>query len=531
MAQEANGFGVSTATSPNSIGAVFFDKATDYHADNLARFEQARQRARAEEEKKKLATANLFKDLKLDTEGILDTDTDYFHQRINGLEDYIKEGLKSGVDPTSPSGRQWYSMYKNMAEKLELDMLTSKNQRENIAKANALAIEKGGDVEETQDRSFKYASIPFDQRNKTADWTKLYVSKLPELQKSINETWNAAKSTIFDVSEKVKEEGGIIKVEKVSTLPNSRVWNLSKGFMLNNSYDVDKTFNALPTQDKAFYADLARIEGHTSGSPVDAKTAFVYEKFKPFAGQQETLTGVEETSERKELAKDVVEQKSSDALYQVVQGLSERNPEVFQKSIDGNVYLDKNGNMISTKLTGTIFGTREVPKEVRDIGGKPTIVSTETVPNKIVAVRINKSNPNIYEIRTDKDVADDETGDVYSMRVSAKDFPQQLWTYNYKDPASGFRYLQNSAKKFADVSKTGIVTPTQTYTTAKTVSLDKTIPQQGVKSTLTKEGVPVFEKKEQQKTKLTPTQWNEEWNKLKKGQTMVGLDGKTYTKK
>jgi hypothetical protein len=32
-------------------------------------------------------------------------------------------------------------------------------------------------------------------------------------------------------------------------------------------------------------------------------------------------------------------------------------------------------------------------------------------------------------------------------------------------------------------------------------------------------------------TKMTPTQWNDSWTKLKVGQTMVGLDGKTYTKK
>lgn len=31
--------------------------------------------------------------------------------------------------------------------------------------------------------------------------------------------------------------------------------------------------------------------------------------------------------------------------------------------------------------------------------------------------------------------------------------------------------------------------------------------------------------------KMNPTKWNDSWNKLKTGQTMVGLDGKTYTKK
>lgn len=35
----------------------------------------------------------------------------------------------------------------------------------------------------------------------------------------------------------------------------------------------------------------------------------------------------------------------------------------------------------------------------------------------------------------------------------------------------------------------------------------------------------------QKKTSLTPDQWNAAWSKLKKGQSMVGLDGKTYTKK
>lgn len=35
----------------------------------------------------------------------------------------------------------------------------------------------------------------------------------------------------------------------------------------------------------------------------------------------------------------------------------------------------------------------------------------------------------------------------------------------------------------------------------------------------------------QQKTQMTQDQWNAEWAKLKKGQTMVGLDGITYTKK
>jgi hypothetical protein len=32
-------------------------------------------------------------------------------------------------------------------------------------------------------------------------------------------------------------------------------------------------------------------------------------------------------------------------------------------------------------------------------------------------------------------------------------------------------------------------------------------------------------------SKMTTEQWNSKWDKLEKGQTMVGLDGKTYTKK
>lgn len=515
MPQEANSYGVSTASNPQGVGAVYFEKATDYHSQNLARLDEARKRQFIEDQQKKAATANLFKDLKLDTEGILDTDTEYFHDRIQGLEDFMKEGLKAGVDPSSPSGRQWYSMYQRMADKLQLDMQVSKSQRENIAKANQLAVEKNGDVSATQDRSFKYASIPFEQRNKTADWTKLYVEGVPPLQKVINETWNAAKENIFDVKEDVKEENGIRKTVTKKTLPDSRLWDLSKGVMLNNSVDVDKNFQTLSDADKKFYSDLAAIQSKTSGSPVDAKTAFVYEKFKPFAGQKDEVSDVSFTPERNEMAKDVVEQKSSDALYQTVQGLAELNPEVFQKSIEGTPYL-KDNYLYSTKLAGVLFGTRQVPKEVRDIGGKPTIVSTETVPNRIVAVRINRANPNIYEIRTDQDVEDDPNGDVYSMKVSAQQFPEQLWTYNFAgskdkpDPAKAFNYLKNSAKKYKDVSATGIVTPTQTSTTKNKVSLTKQEPVEGFKSTLSKEGTPVYEKKEAKST-----------NKIK-----VILDGK-----
>ena len=34
-----------------------------------------------------------------------------------------------------------------------------------------------------------------------------------------------------------------------------------------------------------------------------------------------------------------------------------------------------------------------------------------------------------------------------------------------------------------------------------------------------------------QQPKMTQDQWNTKWAALKKGQTMVGLDGVTYTKK
>ena len=37
--------------------------------------------------------------------------------------------------------------------------------------------------------------------------------------------------------------------------------------------------------------------------------------------------------------------------------------------------------------------------------------------------------------------------------------------------------------------------------------------------------------KQQQPPKMTATEWNKKWSELKKGQTLVGLDGKTYTKK
>jgi hypothetical protein len=35
----------------------------------------------------------------------------------------------------------------------------------------------------------------------------------------------------------------------------------------------------------------------------------------------------------------------------------------------------------------------------------------------------------------------------------------------------------------------------------------------------------------QQQPQMSQAQWDSEWAKLKKGQTMVGLDGITYTKK
>lgn len=183
MPQQPAGAGSpSFIGNTTGTGAVFFDSAPDLlsvHMGNLNQFEQGLRRKEAQKAAAVTAGVDMFKGMKLGTEGILDTDTDMFQERANGINDYIQASLKAGIDPTQAGAGAFQNQMKRLTDQYNLDAKVSATQREAAAEALKVALSKPDeyDLDATQKNVEVFGALPFDQRNKNINWATLAVPR------------------------------------------------------------------------------------------------------------------------------------------------------------------------------------------------------------------------------------------------------------------------------------------------------------------------------------------------------------------
>ncbi len=506
MAQEANGLPYAS-NNQTGTGAVYFNNGfLDQHNKNLDMltddpFIKHYRVLEAEEQKKARAAKmveDITKDLSVDYKGAMPED-------IKGTIEPLRAEILSDYGKLLSSGVQANNIQRNPEyQKILAKVNGLKSVAQQSAEWNKAITTQAGDYAKDPSKyNDNFASDVAGFRlltpeQKAQAFTKsggiFLQSQLPNLQKQIDDTWQASKDTIYDIDEKVKEVNGVRQSVKEKKLNDDKVWALSSGFALNNATNVDRVFNALPPLKQQHYADAANVLSQAKGQTVSPKDLFVYESFKPKAGDTREVGDVAFTPERNEKAGERIKQEKANGLYDAINAIAEGNPDAFVKTYDGKTAM-VNGKFISTNLNGLGYGTRQIQyaTEQKDAKGQP-ILATSTVPNTIISVAYNPATPDLLYLRTDEDAAKDPTGREFGTKVPKAQFAYQLFNNNYKDAAEAYTYLQKAAgrKERNDVTGQGVVNPNQTTSTGKMVT--NNVVSQYQPEGLTGEGVPVGKK-------------------------------------
>jgi hypothetical protein len=289
------------STNPTGSGAVFFDKGPDLlsvHLGNLQNFEQAQRRQEAQKARTATDAVEMFKGLKLDTPGILDTDTAYFQNRVKGFHDFQTEALKAGFDATKPGAGAWYNQMKQQADQLNLDMKVSSGQKEAAAKALAEVLAKPDeyDIDATQKKVQDFGMLSYDQRNKNINWADLAVRKpdnLLELTKK-----NVLKDVPLDIDSRTKKDpvSGGFTVETTKNYTPTHIAGLAQAGYLGNDdvmKGVDRQYAKLvdPVKQQAL-EQQALAESAALGRTVSPKELWYREYIQGISPNEKTTSGI-----------------------------------------------------------------------------------------------------------------------------------------------------------------------------------------------------------------------------------------------
>lgn len=297
MPQQPAGAGSpSFIGNTTGTGAVFFDSAPDLlsvHMGNLNQFEQGLRRKEAQKAAAVTAGVDMFKGMKLGTEGILDTDTDMFQERANGINDYIQASLKAGIDPTQAGAGAFQNQMKRLVDQYNLDAKVSSTQREAAAESlkQALAKPDEFDIEATQQKIQEFGALPYDKRNKNINWADLVVRK-PNNLLDLTKT-NVLKDVDLDVSSKtvVDPVSGGYQVKETERFTPQHVAGLAQAGYLGNpdiTTSVNRAFEqSVDSIKRAALEAQAKNESLASGRTISPQEIWYREYIDGISGKKD----------------------------------------------------------------------------------------------------------------------------------------------------------------------------------------------------------------------------------------------------
>lgn len=182
------------------------------------------------------------------------------------------------------------------------------------------------------------------------------------------------------------------------------------------------------------------------------------------------------------------------------------SPEDFSRSFVEQFGITKdNVSSVSNEVAKGIVEKRiqALPKDVRVIGFEPD-------KNKSSEETYVKENGT--EVKgTEKEIYIDSKGSLVGLLISTKN----------GDEAVAIKGNEATiTKRLPSIKKA-----------ASEVGIEISLPASTVATTRKAENVGAGEIEKGNTKKMTPSEWNKKWASLKPGEKMVGLDGKTYTKK
>lgn len=511
MAQEASG-NPYYSQNPTGAGAVYFDKTVDplqVHLQGLDDYGRRQAEDRALKQQKLGLGYKMLGDLNPDIKGIMDTDADYFKGKLQELQDSTAKLYASGAPVDSPEFQKQYAQLQYLKKAIETDAQSSGAQKAQLFSLQNTVAQNPDkyDVDKWNKAlaTYRMSDLPTRSQYNLANGVVAIPNDLTGL---IDDTWGKTRESAKTITETPVEQGGRAFTKSSETYDPKQLLGLSQGFAADykNGKSIDRAWDGLTPDEKLMFVDGAKLAEQTFGEPVDPKTYYVFKQFQNRAGSKQTMQGGAFTPERTQRAEGQDERDAAEAAYAVINGIRELNPEVFDNaSLGENGFTVKtlgDNYAISTKLQGSNYGVRQ-KASVPNAEGK---VSYETVPNKIIAMRINPTDPSVIEIRTEADAiaeakgtTEDAQGNVVTpaatwRKVPATQFETVWFSSNFKDAPTGIQRMKEAAKKYGDVNKEGIVNPTQTrsvgFVPTQNVSVKKTYEPE----TTTAEGIPVGRK-------------------------------------
>jgi len=387
MAQEAGGL-VNYSQNPSGVGSVYFGAPVDLLAqqerqgDDLARAIQYSEQKKLT--KRKIAS-DMVGDLKVDFNGIMDTDAPYFKQKASELAGLYAQAIQSGQDPSNPAFTEANTKFQAAMNGLMAEVNGSKAQKvllQDVAvkydpnKHDDSTLQKMGD--------FRLAT-PTERQ-------KINLGLIPKKESYLEMVAPIAKDIKPEI-ENTLLKGGILGEQKTTTyLPDEKIVSIVDA----TPTMVEKAWRDAPQgrQDKYLAQQLTNGVVDQDLAVEKAKKQMAIDDLKTLQAVQNDIQIHGETEAQKQGVKLSAKAKEGSVLPITVSTFATGDPKfnkVFPYNIGAATFFDGTpipANLINTPVYGTQsfnppIGTFKGVTRIKDEKGVFDKPDGEAQPNAI----------------------------------------------------------------------------------------------------------------------------------------------------
>lgn len=471
MIKEATGeaYGVG----PGGMGAVYDTEESNLNEiiqSSLNRQQQNKQLALEQEKlsfSKKKEINDLMNLAKLENQQVLDVD--YFQQKADNIRNFIKEGLKAGIDPTDPSsGRAWYNEVMSMVDSYNLDAKVDAANRVVASKALEEGMKPGNDYKNTSAKVDEWVKKGYQKRNKDADLATLVVPVVGSYSEEAQKLAQEINKSGLNVEEGPTKVGSFTAIESTKGLSPEQTLIHAKALMSAHPEKLAKDWNTMGQTMQDYYTKQLQQTINDPNVPKNIKDLvsdmtpaeyWGYTYFDNGIKHERTLKDLKAEPGAEEAAKAKIDYTKGDALYRMIKGFATDNVEYFdnydkEKGVWVNAPGQPTDELFSTHISPVII-------DMKTVDGQP-------VPVMATQIKKIKNDVNNIFVRTT------ENGEWTKMPINT--FANKAFVFNYKggaDPVEALNALQYMSKKDGTWSG-GIVNFTKKFKPSIGVSAGKT---------------------------------------------------------
>jgi hypothetical protein len=553
--------GGETGGQGNGVGAVIFDapSVNRANAGNML-FQALQSNAKLLNDqdiaKQKTAQSHALgalNGLNLSKEGILENDIPEFSNRMKEFYDKRAElEQQFSTDPTSPEKYKKLNDLRQEQKQYEMDVNQSATHKKMVAKAIDEVTKKGDEYEQAESLKNieEYVNTPRDKRSMYAK--ELLVPFIKDLGVEAEPIVGKIKPQIVEVATGNKLPNGQFEMVKTEQYTPTQINGLAKELVTGERTmkSTEKQFNRLNDDEKSFFKLLADSE--TASAKSTDPNAYQITPQEMYARNylENRLSGEKIT--RKQLAQDNASKLSlAQGKYDIQHQDDAYSFDQANNFMNGAVGVLDGVVKQNIALPIPMGGQSVIPSEsytVSNMVGKKVGVFQNSTPKYDPNGNLIEgaySLQNVPELIVKQTISKMPDGSFVPMIITNKtimDAGYDIKGFNRFDDPNVWKKFDNSTmQNYVSTNKLKVnqtdklkqvggydnkIPQTQKLTTAPTLPMQKTAPVVVAKTTTQK-----VEQPKQQPPKMTANEWNKKWGELKKGQTLVGLDGKTYTKK